>query len=88
MPKYHQTRTFELIHIDGGHQEIQTLLDIVNCRKFANEKTVLVVDDVYLDGIAAAIDYLRVQGVIAEVSGRDLGVVESAHHRFFRYAAP
>lgn len=88
VPKYHQTRTFELIHIDGGHREIQTLLDIVNCRKFANEETILVVDDVYLDGSAAAIDYLRVQGVIAEVSSRNLGVVESAHHLFFRYAAP
>ena len=38
--------TFDVIFIDGGHEYNDALQDIINCRKLANRKTVLLLDDV------------------------------------------
>tara|TARA_B100000886_G_C20426284_1_gene494225 strand:+ start:2443 stop:3204 length:762 start_codon:yes stop_codon:yes gene_type:complete len=37
---------FDVIFIDGGHEYNDALQDIINCRKLANRKTVLLLDDV------------------------------------------
>ena len=37
---------FDLIFIDGGHDYDDALNDIINCKKFANESTILLMDDV------------------------------------------
>lgn len=36
---------FDLIFIDGGHEFIDAITDIVNCKRLAHESTVLVLDD-------------------------------------------
>ena len=35
LPKYNATRTYDLIHIDGGHGVVTCENDIRNCKKFA-----------------------------------------------------
>ena len=41
-----ENQKFDLIFIDGGHEYDDAIKDIVNCKKFANEKTILLLDDV------------------------------------------
>ena len=40
---------FDLIFIDGGHDYNDAMSDIVNCKKFVNEKTILLLDDVLIN---------------------------------------
>jgi predicted O-methyltransferase YrrM len=44
IPKYQQT-TYDLIFIDGGHDYHIAKADLVNCRRFANENTIVIMDD-------------------------------------------
>ena len=39
-------KTFDLIFIDGGHEEKVAKLDLQNCRKLAHPNTIVVMDDV------------------------------------------
>ena len=41
-----ENQKFDLIFIDGGHEYEDALNDIVNCKKFADENTLLLLDDV------------------------------------------
>ncbi len=53
VPKYihaNPGKTFDLIFIDGGHDYKISNADLVNCKKLANEDTVVIMDDtVYAD---------------------------------------
>jgi len=40
---------FDLIFIDGGHSFKDAMMDIINCMKLSNERTLLVIDDVIKD---------------------------------------
>lgn len=49
LPKLDPELTFDLIHIDGCHNIEDVIFDIETCRKFANEDTLVIIDD--WDGI-------------------------------------
>ena len=42
----HEEYKFDLIFIDGGHEYKIALEDIIKCKKLANKKTILLLDDV------------------------------------------
>jgi len=44
IPVYEQT-TYDLIFIDGGHEYEITKADLLNCRRFAHENTIVIMDD-------------------------------------------
>lgn len=46
VPEYNSDTTFDLIFIDGFHWEEHPKLDIQNCKRFAHENTIVVVDNV------------------------------------------
>lgn len=49
IPLYHEKfprQKFDVILVDGGHDYITALTDILNCKKFAKPDTILIVDDV------------------------------------------
>ncbi len=85
IPRFGPAKTFDLIHIDGGHSEIQSLLDIINCRKFATEYTLLIVDDAYLGGIEKTIEYLSSKNFLIEVNYDSLSLIKTNFHRIFHY---
>jgi predicted O-methyltransferase YrrM len=45
----HEEYKFDLIFIDGGHEYKIALEDIIKCKKLANNKTILLLDDVLQD---------------------------------------
>ena len=85
VPKFNPGRYFDLILVDGGHSQTQSLIDIINCRKFADAKTLLIVDDANLGGIAKGIDYLVAHRVLKEVEYEHLGLEKTEHHRIFNF---
>jgi predicted O-methyltransferase YrrM len=44
IPSWEQT-TYDLIFIDGGHDYHVAKADLINCRRFANENTLVLMDD-------------------------------------------
>jgi hypothetical protein len=44
IPAWKQT-TYDFIFIDGGHDYDTAKADLMNCRRFANENTVVLMDD-------------------------------------------
>jgi predicted O-methyltransferase YrrM len=57
VPTYAVERTYDLIHIDGGHDYATALKDITNCRRFSSPRTVLVIDDTGPDEAGVLNDY-------------------------------
>jgi predicted O-methyltransferase YrrM len=46
IPNYIPTMRYDVIHIDGGHTEKIILSDIISCKKFAGNDTIVVIDDI------------------------------------------
>lgn len=42
----HSNEKFDLIFVDGGHDYITAALDLFNCKKLADENTIVMMDDV------------------------------------------
>lgn len=53
IPKF-ETRPFDLIFIDGGHEVEVARADIMNCMRFAGPETVVIMDDVIYEHTLAA----------------------------------
>jgi len=49
IPKYYPGFKFDIIFIDGGHSYKTAFNDIINCKRFAHENTILVIDDVVMN---------------------------------------
>ena len=47
VPKYSENKKFDIIFIDGGHAYYVAYGDIINCKKFAHEDTIVIMDDTY-----------------------------------------
>jgi predicted O-methyltransferase YrrM len=45
IPKYNTDIKYDFIHIDGGHSYEVAKADIINCKKFASKKHILLIDD-------------------------------------------
>ena len=47
VPKYSENKKFDIIFIDGGHAYNVAYMDIVNCKKFAHDNTIIIMDDTF-----------------------------------------
>lgn len=57
---------FDLIFIDGGHSYEIALTDIMNMQAFAHRDTILVIDDIWIDGVRKAWKESISKGLITE----------------------
>ncbi len=85
VPAYNPGAKFSLIHIDGGHTSRIALLDIINCKKFADKQTLLIIDDAYIACIKRTIEFHSSSKVIAEINDESFRLAKTKFHRIFRY---
>lgn len=76
----HKQTTYDLIFIDGGHDYEVAKADLLNCRRFAHENTIVIMDDtMYREGYSHSFNigptrsWLEAieQGIIVEVDHSD-----------------
>jgi hypothetical protein len=85
IPQHQNHSKYGVIHIDGGHDSSHCNSDVLNCKKFADEHSFLVIDDTYLQGINEVISNLIDTKLIHEINYEDSGLTETAQHRIFKY---
>ncbi len=67
VPAYHSMypkQTFDLIYIDGTHEYSGCLANVINCKQFAHQNTLVWIDDYFAPAIQKALSSLRNQGFI------------------------
>ena len=85
VPKHDATNKFDMIHIDGGHGHQCALNDLLNCKKFAHDNTILVFDDCQHKPINTILENHIKTGLIKEVNYSDLDLEKCFFHRIFKY---
>lgn len=85
LPNYTGSLKVELIHIDGGHGVKTCELDIINCKKFANQETLVIIDDANFKRIRLLIEKFINEDLIIEIEAEDIGLRKTRYHRFFQY---
>lgn len=80
IPAYKQT-TYDLIFIDGGHDYDIAKADLLNCRRFAHENTLVLIDDtMFTEGGSASFNIGPTQTWVEAI---EQGIiVEAAHHDY------
>jgi len=85
LPKYNATKTYDLIHVDGGHGVKTAENDIRNCKKFADEETLLLVDDANFKRLRDLLDEMVEDEFLEEVEMESLDLMPTKFHRLFTY---
>ena len=85
IPQHQNHLKYDVIHIDGGHDKNSCSSDILNCKKFTDKHSFLVIDDTYLQGINEAIDNLINTKLIHEINYENYGLKKTDQHRIFKY---
>ena len=83
----HKQTTYDLIFIDGGHEYEIAKADLLNCRRFAHENTVVIMDDTMFMNDRGWLASFNVGPSRAWVGGIDFDVIvelERHHYRPFR----
>ena len=76
---------FDLIHIDGGHNDKVVFSDLVNCKKFAHKRTIMIFDDTNSDSITRILEFAISCNFIKEVDYQKENFIKNDYHRIFRY---
>lgn len=63
---YMNSKRFDLLHIDGGHNEIVANNDFFNCYKLATEDSIIIWDDVYLQSLQILWNKYKEKGYVEE----------------------
>ena len=85
VPAYTVKKKFDLIHIDGGHSQSIASNDVINCKKFAKKKSLLLIDDANQKGVRIVIEQYIKDHIIEEIPLTDLGLKETKFHKIFKY---
>jgi predicted O-methyltransferase YrrM len=88
VPVYDVKDKYDFIHIDGGHGHNIAELDLKNCKKFADEHTLLVFDDANAPHIEHLLNTYVSTGFIQEINYAEEGLRPCFFHRIFRYNFP
>ena len=85
LPKYNATKTYDLIHVDGGHGTKTAENDIRNCKKFADKETLLLVDDANFKRLRDLLDEMVEDEFLNEIEMESLDLETTKFHRLFTY---
>ena len=85
IPEYEVECKYDAIHIDGGHGDTCAFHDLVNCRKFAHKKTLLIFDDTNSETITNILEFAIRCKWIKEINYDKQGFIKTTHHRIFNY---
>lgn len=85
IPLYNENKIYDLIHIDGGHGIKTCENDIRNCKKFANDKSLLLVDDINLKKIKDLVGEMVADNYIEEIEMNSVNRKSTIFHKLFRY---
>jgi predicted O-methyltransferase YrrM len=83
----HKQTTYDLIFIDGGHEYEIAKADLLNCRRFAHENTIVIMDDTMFMNDRGWLGSFNVGPSKAWVGAVDFEVIvelERHHYRQFR----
>jgi len=85
VPKYSNDVIYDAIHIDGGHGDVCVINDIFNCKKFADENTLIVFDDSNAPSIHKILEQYIAKNKIKEINYSEYGLEKCFYHRIFLY---
>jgi predicted O-methyltransferase YrrM len=63
---YRNSKRFDLLHIDGGHDNIVANNDFFNCYKLAKEDSIIIWDDVWLQSLQILWNKYKERGYVEE----------------------
>jgi hypothetical protein len=64
LPNFLTYRRYDLIHIDGGHDEKIFSLDLENCKQLATKNSLILIDDYWIPNIGKTVDSKVSQNLI------------------------
>ena len=85
IPSYPKPDKYDLIHIDGGHNEFIACCDLINCKQFSHKNSILVIDDAQHPHMQYLIKVFIKSNIIYEVDYNKMGLKPTLYHRIFRY---
>ena len=82
---YESDIKYDIIHIDGGHSTSCVKNDLINCKKFAHEDTLMIFDDSNAKHIGDILDEYCKNGIIKEIDYNQMNLEKCYFHRIFKY---
>lgn len=82
---YNSDQKYDVIHIDGGHDIDCVENDLINCKKFAHNNTMLVFDDSHAPHIQRILNEFCEKNFIVEVDYTAHHLEKCHFHRIFTY---
>lgn len=82
--EYNNDKKYDIIHIDGGHDEKCVINDLINCKKFAHKDTLMIFDDTNATHISNIINKYCENNFIKEID-YSANLKKCFFHRIFKY---
>jgi predicted O-methyltransferase YrrM len=80
----HKQTTYDLIFIDGGHEYEIAKADLLNCRRFAHEDTIVIMDDTMFMKDRGWLASFNAGPSRAWLGGIDFDVIVELEHHHYR----
>tara|TARA_R100000234_G_C4998729_1_gene179301 strand:+ start:1365 stop:1991 length:627 start_codon:yes stop_codon:yes gene_type:complete len=86
LKNYKTSIPFDLIHIDGGHGKDAALADLLLCKKYSNENTLIILDDTStIPHVKKLAELLIDSKYIKEIKMNDIKCLDTVHHKVYKY---
>lgn len=85
IPNYETSVLYDIIIIDGGHGFDCACKDIINCKKFSKNDTIVVIDDAFHGDVRKAITKNIDDKIIKEIDYNKNSITITKYHRMFNY---
>jgi hypothetical protein len=85
LPNYQVTDKYDFIHIDGSHGLGIAESDLINCKKFAHEKTYLIIDDINMPHIENIVNKYVFKGELIEIDYEKEKLEKNIFHKIYHY---